>query len=132
MLTSSLNTTAGEALLSSEELNVLTLPTHSTTVVESVSDNDSERGGEEDNNVSDNDLEMLGEQSGTVDSTGAASEGTEASVKKTKITFTEEQEAFDQQFKTDTSKIVKTRKINLRHVSGRGVPIEVKKGAQLG
>ena len=34
MLSSSLNTTPGAALLSSEELNVLTLPTHSTTVVE--------------------------------------------------------------------------------------------------
>ena len=66
MLPSSLNTTTGVVLLSSEELNVLTLPAHSTTVTESVSDNDSDRGGEEDNNVSDNDLEMVGEQSSTV------------------------------------------------------------------
>ena len=78
MLPSSLNTTVGAALLSSETLNVLTLPAHSVTVTESVSGNDSEHGGEEDNNVSDNDLEMLGEQSGTTDSTGTASGGTEA------------------------------------------------------
>ena len=94
MLPSSLNTTPGTTLLSSETLNVLTLPAQSDTVVGSVSDNDSERGGEEDNNVSDNDLEILGEQSGTTDSTGAASGGTEVPDKKTKITLTEEQETF--------------------------------------
>ena len=51
MLSSSLNTPSGEALLSSESWNVLTLPVHSVTVTESVSDNDSEGGEEEDNNV---------------------------------------------------------------------------------
>ena len=96
MLPSSLNTAAGEALLSSESLNVLTLPAHSTTVSESVSDNDSERGGEEDNNVSDNDLEMVGEQSGTTDNTVDASGGTEAPAKKAKIMLTEEQERYAQ------------------------------------
>ena len=60
MLPSSLNTTTTTTLLSSESLNVLTLPTHSSTVTES--DNDSERVEEEDNNVSDNDLKMMGEQ----------------------------------------------------------------------
>ncbi len=48
MLTSSLNTPAGAALLSSEELNVLTLAAHSATMTECVSDNDSERDGEDD------------------------------------------------------------------------------------
>ena len=86
-----LNTTTGAALLSSEALNVLTLPAHSTTVAthsttESVSDNDSECGGEEDDNVSDNDLEMVGEQSGTADSTDTASGGTESPVKKATLT----------------------------------------------
>ena len=65
----------------------------------SVSDNDSEGGGEENNKVSDNDLEMVGEQSGTTDSTGDASGGTEASDRKTKITFNEEPERFVQQRK---------------------------------
>ena len=69
-------TPAAEALLSSETLNVLTVPAHSTTVTESVSDNDSECGGDEDNNVSYNDLEMVGEQSVTADSTGVASPAT--------------------------------------------------------
>ena len=41
MLSLSLNTTTGAALLSSEVLNVLTLPVHSVTVPESVSENDS-------------------------------------------------------------------------------------------
>ena len=68
-LSSSSNTTSGATLLSSEVLIELTLPGHSETVTESVSDNDSECGGEEDNNI----LEMLGEQSGTVDSTGSTS-----------------------------------------------------------
>ena len=48
MLTSSLNTPAGAALLSSEALNVLTLAAHSTTMSECVLDNDSERDGEDD------------------------------------------------------------------------------------
>ena len=95
MLTSSLNTTAGAELLSSEELNVLTLPVHSATVVE-------------------------------VDTSG----GTEAPVKKDKITLTEEQEAFTRQFQSDESKIDKTRKITLRHVSGRGVSMK-KHGARV-
>ena len=124
MLSSSLNTTSGATLLSSEVLNVLTLPAHSATVAEFVSGNDSERGGEEDNNVSDNDLKIVGEQSGTVHSTGTASGGTESPAKKSKITFTEEQEAFAQQFKSASSKIDKTRKINLRHVSDRGGSME--------
>ena len=64
MLPSSLNTPAGAALLSSEPLNVLTLPTPSATVVEAVLDNEDERdgdedGGEEDDDDSDNDLEIV-------------------------------------------------------------------------
>ena len=46
----------------------LTLPAHPASVVESVSDNDSDRDGEEDDDVSDYDLEIVGEQSGTADS----------------------------------------------------------------
>ncbi len=38
-----------------------------------MSDNDSERDGEEDDDVSENDLEILGEQSGTADSTDTMS-----------------------------------------------------------
>ena len=75
MLTSSLNTPAGAALLSSEALNVLTLAAHSATMAECVSDNDSERDGEDDDNVSENDLEIVGEQSGTTDSTHSVSGG---------------------------------------------------------
>ena len=89
-------------------------------MTESVSDNDSECGGEEDNNVSDNDLEMVGDQSGTVDSTDDESGGTETPVKKTKITLTEEQERFDQQFQPVVSKIDKTRKITLQTFCKRG------------
>jgi hypothetical protein len=77
-LPSSLNTPAGAALLSSEVLNVLTLPAHSGTVVEPVSDNDSEGDEEEDDDDSDNDLEIVSEPSGTVDITDAVSGGTEA------------------------------------------------------
>ena len=63
---SSLNTPSGAGPLGSEILNVLTVPVHSATMVQSVSDNDSDRDGEDDDNVSDNDLEIVGEQSGTV------------------------------------------------------------------
>ena len=48
--------------------------------------------------VSENDLEIVGEQSGPVDSTLDASGGNEVPDKKTKITLTEEQETFTQQF----------------------------------
>jgi hypothetical protein len=76
-LSSSLNTPTTAALLSSESLNVLTLPEPCATVTESVSDNESESdgeedGGEEDDDDSDDDLEIVLEQSGTVDSTGDA------------------------------------------------------------
>ena len=89
-LPSSLNIPTSAALLSSEALNVLTVPAPSTA--ESVSDNEGERdgeedGGEEDDDYSDNDLEIVLEQSGTANSTGAASGGTEAPVKKVKITL---------------------------------------------
>ena len=57
-----LNTPAGAALLSSEALNVLTLPAPCVTVAESVSDNAGERDGEEDDDDSDNDLEIVSEQ----------------------------------------------------------------------
>ena len=115
-LPSSLNTPTAAALFSSEELNVLTLPAPYATVAESVSDNEGERdgeedGGEEDDDDSDNDLEIVLEQSGTADSTGAASGGTEAPVKKTKITLTEEEENFTKKFHPAASKIDKERKI---------------------
>ena len=63
-LPSSLNTPTAAALLSSEALNVLTLPAPCATVAESVSDNASERdgeedGAEEDDDYSDNDLEII-------------------------------------------------------------------------
>ena len=63
----------------------MTLPAHSVTVTESLSDNDSHRDGEEEDDVSDNDLEIMGEQSGTpdaTDSTDTASGGTEVSDKR--------------------------------------------------
>ena len=63
-----------------------------------MSDNDSERDGEDDDNVSENDLEIVGEQSGIADSTRTASEGNEAPVKKAKIMMTEEEEKFAKQF----------------------------------
>ena len=47
MLTSSLNTPSGTGLPSSEALNVLTIPAFSDTMVECMSDNDSERDGPE-------------------------------------------------------------------------------------
>ena len=52
MLPSSLNTPAETALLSSEELNVVTSAAH----LVGVSENESERGGEEDDDDSDNDI----------------------------------------------------------------------------
>ena len=73
MLPSSLNTPASAAVLSSEELNVVTSATHSVAAAESVSENDIERGGEEDDDDSDNDSQIVGEQSCTTDSTGASS-----------------------------------------------------------
>ena len=89
MLPSSLNTPTASALLISEELNVVMSVAHSVGAVES---DESDRDGEEDD--ADNDLLIVGEQSGTTDSTDASSAGTEAPVKKAKITLTEEQEKF--------------------------------------
>jgi hypothetical protein len=120
MLSSSLNTPATASLLSSESLTVMTLPAHSATVAESVSDNDSE------DDVSDNDLEILDEQSDTSDvagdtnSTGGTSGGTETPAKKTKIMMTEQEHEFVKKFQPTASKTDKTRKVLLRHVSGRG------------
>jgi hypothetical protein len=65
ILSSSLNTPGPVSRLGSEELTTMTIPSHSTTVVKSLSDNDSECDGEEEEDTSDNDLEVLGEQSGT-------------------------------------------------------------------
>ena len=107
-------------VLSSEALNVVTSAAHSVAAAESVSENEIERDGEEEDDDSDNDLQIVGEQSCTADSTGASSAGTEASAKKVKITLTEEQERFAKQFHPDVSKIDRTRKITVRHVSGRG------------
>ena len=86
MLSSSLNTPAAAAVLSSEALNVVTPAAHSVAAAESVSENEIERDGEEDDDDSDNDLQIVGEQSGTVDSTDTSSSGTETPVKKVKIT----------------------------------------------
>ena len=71
----------------------MTLPSHSTTVTESLSDNVSDRDGEEEDDISDNDLDILGEQSGTVDTTNSTdrdtgSGGTESPAKKTKMLMT--------------------------------------------
>ena len=129
MLTSSLNTPAGAVLPSSKTLNLMMLPEYSATMTECVSDNDSERDGEDDDNVSENDLEIVGEQSGTADSTRAASGGNEAPVEKTKIILTEEEEKFTEQFQHAASKMDKPRKIALRHVSDRGVSMK-KQGAR--
>jgi len=49
-------------------------------------------------------LLIVGKQSGTPDSTGAPSAGTEAPVKKAKITLTEDQEKFAKQFHPAVSK----------------------------
>ncbi len=97
---------------------------------ESGAENESERDGEEDDDDSDDDLQIVGEHSGTADSTGASSAGTEAPAKKAKITLTEEQERFAKQFLPDASKVVRTRKISVRHVSGRGSSTR-KQGARL-
>jgi hypothetical protein len=77
LLPSSLNTPTVSALLSSEELNVVTSAAHSVGAVES---DESDLEGEEDGDDSDDDLLIVGEQSGTTDSTGASSVGTEAQV----------------------------------------------------
>jgi hypothetical protein len=77
-------------------------------------------------NVSENDLEIPGEQSHTVhvagntSSTGAASGGTGAPAKKAKIMLTEKQQAFVKMFQPAASKIDKPRKIEVRHILGRG------------
>ena len=94
-----------------------------------MSDNDSERDGEDDDNVSDNDLEIVGEQSSTVDSIRSESGGNEAPAKKAKIMLTEEEETFVKQFQPVASKRDKPRKIALRHVSDRGVSMK-KQGAR--
>jgi hypothetical protein len=92
MLPSSLKTPVASALLSSEALNVVTPTAHSVgaqeSECESGAENESEHDGEHDDD-SDDDLEIVGEESGTADSTGASSAGTEAPVKKAKITLTE-------------------------------------------
>jgi hypothetical protein len=91
MLPSSLNTPSGSALLSSEELNVLTLPAPSVTVAEVVLDNESLRDGdeesgegypEEDDDDSDNNLEIVVQKSGTADSTGVSSGGPKSQSKR--------------------------------------------------
>jgi len=126
MLPSSLNTPAASALLTSEELNVVTSAAHSVGEVES---DESDLEGEQDDDDSHDDLLIVGEQSGTADSTGASSAGTEAPAKKAKTTLTAEQEEFAKQFHPAASKIDKTRKIRTRHVSGRGASIK-KQGAK--
>jgi len=126
-LPSSLNTPASSALLSSEELNVVTSAAHSVgaeeSECESGAENESERDGEDDDD-SDDDLEIVGEESGTADSTGASSAGTEAPAKKAKITLTAEQEKFAKQFHPAASKIDRPRKIPTRHVTGRGASMK--------
>ena len=123
-LHSSLNTPTSAALLSSEALNVLTVPAPCTA--ESVSDNEGERdgeedGGEEDDEYSDNDSEIVFEQSGTADSTGTVSGGTEAPVKKAKITLTEEEENFGKKFRPMRPKSIKRGK-SPYDTSHAGVP----------
>jgi hypothetical protein len=84
MLSLSLNTTTSAALLSSEALTVMTLPTYVANVAQSVSDNDSESDEEDEDYVSEHDLEVRGEQSGTEDSTYDTSGGTEATAKRSR------------------------------------------------
>ena len=123
MLPSSLNTPAAAAVLSSEALNVVTPAAHSVgaeeSECESGAENESERDGEEDDDDSDDDLQIV-----------ASSTGTEAPAKKAKMTLTEEQERFANQFLPAASKVVRTRKISERHVSGRGSSTR-KQGARL-
>jgi hypothetical protein len=101
--------TLAAALLSSEALNVVTPAAHSVGVEESEcesgAENESERDGEEDDDDSDDDLQIV-----------ASSAGTEAPAKKAKMTLTEEQERFAKQFLPAASKVVRTRKISVRHV----------------
>ena len=99
---------AGAALLTSEALNVLTIPAHSVIEAESVSDNDSECDGEEDDDVSDNDLEIVGEQSGTVD---ICIRRDRSAGQKTKMMLTDEEESFAKKFKLDVSTIDKPGQI---------------------
>ena len=117
------NTPAAAALLSSEALNVVTPAAHSVgaeeSECESGAENESERDGEEDDDDSDDDLQIV-----------ASSTGTEAPAKKAKMTLTEEQERFAKQFLPAASKVVRTRKISVRHVSGRGSSTR-KQGARL-
>ena len=123
-LHSSLNTPTSAALLSSEALNVLTVPAPCTA--ESVSDNEGEcdgeeDGGEEDDEYSDNDSEIVFEQSGTADSTDTVSGGTEAPAKKAKITLTEEEENFAKKFRPMRPKSIKSGK-SPYDTSHAGVP----------
>ena len=62
-------------------------------------------------------------------SSGPDDGGNETPVKKAKIILTEEEEKFDKQFHPVASKMDKPRKIDLRHVSGRGVSMK-KQGAR--
>ena len=108
MLPSSLNTPASTGLVGSEVFTVMTIPAHFAVVVESMSDNDSERDAEEEDDASDNDLEILGEQSGTADATNStcdSSGGTEAPAKKAKTMLTQDQETFAKMFSPASSKI---------------------------
>ena len=109
---------------------MVTPAAHSVAAAESVSENEIERDGEEDDDDSDDDCQIVLEQSGTVDSTVTSSAGTEAPAKKAKITLTEEQERFAKQFHPAASKIDRTRKITVRHVSVRGSSTK-KQGARL-
>ena len=126
MLSSTLNTPFAVALLSSSSLTVMTSLADSVTTTESVSDNDSDRDEDEEENVSDNDLEILGDRTDTEDvvgntnSTGVPSGGVEVPVKKTKIILTEEEQTFVKKLHPTVSKIDKTWKVALRHVSDRG------------
>jgi len=67
-------------------------------------------------------LEIVFEHSGTADSTDAASGGTEAPTKKTKITFTEQEENFGKKFRPGVSKIeievIKTEVIKYQTLTG--------------
>jgi len=65
---------------------------------------------------------------GNTNSAGDPSGGTEAPAKKARIMLTEEEQAFAKKFQPAASKIDKARKIDLRHVSGRGASGK-KKGA---
>ncbi len=118
------NMLTSAALLSSEALNVLTLSAHSDTMAECVSDNDSERDGEDD----DQRMTWRSWVNSQVLRTVHAlyQEGTKRRPRRPRQRSLKSKRHLPNFV---ASKIDKTRKINLRHVSGRGGSMK-KQGAR--